>query len=218
MNPVVVCGSGPSLSNAVRAPGYPLAVISTGIRTIPDPDFWLLVDRINTPHGIQGIEAAKNPEVKKIVPAVRLKAHWENYPNVEGVEQTPEGPKHGNRTFLDGRGGTITGQNLHRSMLFAIQVLCQRFDTLIFAGCDLSTKKGVLYSHGYEYPQKNKRNPKRSRVNSVTHQLGLELRRWAEWAPIAKEKGITWLSWTDVSPINDLMERFTWIQPKSSVT
>ncbi len=213
-NPVIVCGSGPSLTNAVRGPGYPLAVISTAIRTIPAPDLWLLVDRINTPHGLQGVEAAKNPDVKKIVPEVRVKVHWGDFPNVEGVHQTPEGPKHGSRTFLDGKGGTITGTNLHRSMLFAIQVLSARFGTLIFAGCDMSTKKGVLYSHGYVYPQKHKHRPQKSRINSVTHQLGLELRRWAEWAPIAKEKGVTWLSWTEVSPINDLMERFTWTPSK----
>ena len=217
-NPVIVCGSGPSLNKVpVREPGYPLAVISTAIRTITDPDYWLLVDMIsiNTPHGEQGMEAAKDPDVRKIVPASRKKL-WEAYPNVETVEQTPEGPKHGNRTFLDGKGGVVSGQNLHRSMLFAIQVLSARFDTLIFAGCDMGTSpSGVLYSHGFVYHERTRPHKRgRSRINSITHALEMEMRRWVEWAPIARAKGVTWLSWTPDSPINNILEPFQWTQTK----
>ena len=217
-NPVIVCGSGPQLNKVpVREPGYPLAVVSTAIRTIMDPDYWLLVDIINTPHGDQGKEAAKNPDVKKIVPHNRMKL-WEAYPNIEGVHQTPEGPKHGNRTFLDGKGGVISGQNLHRSMLFALQVLSARFDTLIFAGCDMGTNpSGVLYSHGFVYPERQKpHRRRRSRINSITHALDMEMRRWEEWAPIARAKGVTWLSFTPDSPINNLMEPFEWPVPTAS--
>ena len=219
MNPVIICGSGPSLNKVpVREPGYPLAAISTAIRTITDPDMWLVVDHVHGPHGDAGVEAMKSPDVKKIVPASRKK-FWAGHPNVEFVAEHAQGAKHGNRTFMDGKGGVIAGSSLHRSMLFAMQVLSDRFDTLIFAGCDLATSPtGIMYSHGHVYTQRHKRRPERRRINSITHQLTMEMRIWEEWQPIAESKGVTWLSWTPDSPINNLLEPFEWIPTKPLTT
>ena len=89
--PVVICASGDLLYDVpFREPGYPLAAISTAIRMVPDPDFWLLVDRIQPEHGDEGKAAARNPAIKKVIPKDREQV-FQGFPNVEIVRRFESG-------------------------------------------------------------------------------------------------------------------------------
>lgn len=208
-NPVIICGSGPCLEQVpYRDPGYPLAAISTAIQTVPDPDYWILVDRIQPEHGDEGKAAARNLRIKKVVPGDREKV-FRGFPNVELVPRFHPGDASGH-TFMDGKKGVVTG--LNRSMLFAVQWLGKHFDTLIFAGVDLQAKDSQLWVHGFEPRQKN-------RVVSMSKGLQREHNQLKQWAPIAAERGVRWLSWSPGSPINRFLEEFIWtptLSPSSS--
>ena len=203
--PVIICGSGPSLTKVpYREPGYPLAAISTAIRAVPEPDYWILVDRARDAHGDAGQAALRNPEVKKVVPGDREKL-FEKFPNVEVVRRFSAGAAP-DREFMDGKDGVVTAIN--RSILFAVQVLAREFDTLIFAGVDLKTTKQRSYCHDFEPPEKK-------RVVSMEKGLKLERDQLRRWAPIAKKHGVHWLSWTPGSPIEEFLEKFEWMSTQS---
>lgn len=203
---VIVCAAGPSLLQVpYREPGYPLAVISTAIRVIPEPDYWLLVDRVKTEHGDEGMAAAKNPKVKKVVPGDR-EGVFRKFPNVETVKRFHPGAQTG-REFMDGRPGVVTGCN--RSMLFAVQWLAFHFDTLIFAGVDLSAPRGQPYAHDFQPPEKK-------RAVSMKKGLQMERDQLRQWAPIAAQRGVRWLSWSPGSPIEKFMESYKWKSTRSS--
>lgn len=203
--PVILCASGPSLALVpYREPGYPLAAISTAIRTVEEPDYWLLVDRVKDEHGPEGKAAVRNPKVVKVIPKDREQI-FSGVPNLEVVQRYHPGPKTGHE-FMDGKGGVVTG--LNRSILFAVQWLAKHFDTLIFAGVDLKAKGATPWVHDFEPPQKN-------RVNSMNKNLDLERRQLRQWAPIAASRGVRWLSWSPGSPINSFLEPFVWTSSPS---
>ena len=204
-NPVIICGSGKLLDQVpFYEPGYPLAAVSTAIQTVPVPDFWILVDRIQPEHGDAGRAAARNPDVKKVIPKDR-EAIFRKFPNVETVRRFHPQAGEG-RSFMDGGAGVMTGVN--RSMLFAVQWLAKHFDTLIFAGVDLWAKGKTPWVHDFEPKQKN-------RVNSMNKNLALERNQLRRWAPIAKARGVRWLSWSPGSPIENFMEHFAWTSKES---
>lgn len=201
--PVIVCGSGKLLLTVpFREPGYPLAAISTAIRNVPDPDYWILVDRIQPEHGEEGKAAARNPDIKKVIPKDRAKVFL-GFPNVEVVERFHPGDGTG-RHFMDGKKGVVTG--LNRSMLFAVQWLAKHFETLIFAGVDLQASGATPWAHDFEPPQKK-------RASTMDKNLQRERNQLRQWAPIAAERGVRWLSWSPGSPIERFMESFVWTSP-----
>lgn len=207
--PVIICASGPCLDLVPWwEPGYPLAAISTAIRSVPEPDYWILVDRIQPEHGDEGKAAARNPEIKKVIPKDRGKV-FQGFPNVETVKRFhPEGGQ--GRRFMDGKPGVVTGIN--RSMLFAVQWLAKHFETLIFAGVDLRAKGEAPWVHDFIPVQKN-------RVNSMNKNLLMERNQLRQWAPIAAQAGVRWLNWSPGSPIKKFMEPYTWtskVSPASS--
>lgn len=204
---VIVCGSGPSLAKVPwYEPDYPVAAISTAIRWVPEPDYWLLVDRIKPEHGDEGRAAARNPEIKKVIPKDREKV-FRKFPNVETVPRFHPGSESG-RSFMDGGVGVLTG--LNRSMLFGVQWLSKHFDTLILCGMDLKAKGPAPWVHDFAHP------PHGRHVVSMNKNLTKECAQLKQWAPLAKAKGVTWLSWTPESPINRFLEPFVWTLPALS--
>lgn len=206
MNPVIICASGPSLGRVpYEEPGYPLAAISTAIRMVPSPDYWILVDRAEEAHGEEGKVALRNDQVKKVVPGDREKV-FEMFPNVQVV------PRWGNkeRSFMDGGPGVVTGVN--RSILLAVQWLGKHFDTLIFAGVDLNVEDPEFpWVHDYFPPRRSTtKENMASHVLSMEKGLDKEYHQLRVWHPIAKEKGVTWLAWTPGSRIENFMEVFKW--------
>lgn len=203
-NPVIICASGPSLVRVpYEKPGYPLAAISTAIRMIPSPDYWILCDRAEEAHGEEGQAALRNDQVKKVVPGDREKV-FEMFPNVEVV------PRWGNkeRSFMDGGPGVLTG--VSRSMMFAVQWLGKHFDTLIFAGVDLNVEDPEFpWAHDYFPPRRSTTKENMARhVGCMKKGLDREYHQLRVWAPIAKEKGVRWLSWSPGSRIENFMEVF----------
>lgn len=59
--------SGPSLNKVdVFSLGLPVVAISTTIRKIPNPDYWVCSDYINEMHADEGRCAYENPDIVKI--------------------------------------------------------------------------------------------------------------------------------------------------------
>jgi len=196
-NPVIVCGSGPSLLKVNPwLPGLPICAVSTAIKTLyqlgnPKPTYWALVDSLNVAHKPEGQEAAEDADIKKIVPSTR-RPQFKHYPNVEYVLRHT---KHA--TFLDDSPGLSRTQN--RSMLFAIQWLIKfaKHDCLIFAGCDLKCPGGKAYAH---------KGKQRTKVAAKDGQHRAEFRHLSDWLPIARDYGCTWLCWSPGSPLEGIME------------
>jgi hypothetical protein len=204
MRGVVLACSGPSLLDIpdLRAPGFPVAAISTAIQCVKDPDYWVFLDRLKYNYGPdKGHIACANHKICKVFGYEKKKSDMlRGFPNVEIVPRNATKEQDAGRTFMDGQPKLI--RRPIKSILFAVQYFCmQGFDTLIFAGCELKSKpekarawmtqemKGdhlTLYNRGH---------------NDVLNKL-------REWHPIAKAKGIRWLSWTPDSPINRFMDRY----------
>ncbi len=210
-NPVIVCGSGSLLHEVpFRETGYPLAAISTAIRIVPEPDFWLLTDRVKEGHGAAGLMALSNPKVMKVIPADRDLA-YRGVPNVTMVSRFQPGNQ--GRAFLDGKKGVLTG-DCNRSMLFAVQWLSGRFDTLIFAGVNMRVDD-LKKPWGHDYFPPHRTKHRQNHVDSMKRGMNEEFRLLKQWAPLALEKGVRWLSWSPGSRIEEIMETFTWMPIKS---
>ncbi len=210
-NPVIICGSGSLLHEVpFRLPGYPLAAISTAIRLVPEPDFWLLTDRVKEDHGAAGLKALANPKVMKVVPADRDLA-YRGVPNVTMVRRFQPGDR--GRAFLDGKKGVLTG-NCNRSMLFAVQWLSGRFDTLIFAGVDMQVED-LKKPWGHDFFPPHRTKHRQNHVDGMKRGLNEEFRLLKQWTPLALDKGVRWLSWSPGSRIEEIMESYTWMPIKS---
>jgi len=219
VNPVIVCGSGPSLAKvdvyAMQDHGIKICAVSTAIRYLyrptgkkcrsrhfigefPDrhPDYWCIVDNVHGPHGEEGYMAAKDDRVKKVLPDNR-KLMIDRFPgsNVELIRRKSCPPG----KFMDETPCLI--KKINRSMPFAIEWLCKLtdHDVLIFAGVDLRIDPDKPYVHDGRL---------RNKVGSKDQQHSREFNIVKDWYPIAKDHGITWLCWCDGSPMNTYMEPF----------
>ena len=204
-NPIVVCGSGPSLLTVpYDRIGLPLAAVSTAIKFTPEPRHWLLVDRGNQAHGAEinrrdkheergpgGQRAFADKDIEKVIPAGRRR-YFEKCPNATFVARDKQ------TTFMGGNKDKLH-YCFNRSMLFAIEWLSWRYDCLIFAGVDLQVDPSQEF--------KNERKA-RSKTNSRNHSHRMEYRHWEQFCPIAKEKGVLWLNWTGGGPLGRLLEDF----------
>lgn len=202
-NPIVVCGSGPSLLTVpFDGIGLPYSAVSTAIKYTPEPEHWLLVDRMNRAHqraphsaqerGIGGTAAWRSKEIVKVVPQARQRYFKDCPSEVIGVHRDKQ------TEFLGG-----DPDHLHycfnRSMLFAVEWLSWRYDCLIFAGIDLQVDPNQEFL--------NQRKA-RSKVNSRNHSHRIEYGHWERFAGLAKAKGVLWLNWTPGGPLGHIMEDF----------
>lgn len=194
--PVIIAGSGPSLRHRlddIAALDIPVAAVSTAIRVLPKPDYWVLLDDINHHHGGQkALVVARDESVRKAIPSHRH-YFWAKFPNVEMVDMhspksqvrddSVRGKVH--RQYFDGRGGVLRGYN--RSMTFATQWAFLHFNCAIFCGVDHRTDPSKPYVYDYKL--------KPSQINSQNNNHRSELAQLIEWSPIAHAAGYVWLDW-----------------------
>lgn len=195
-NGIIVACPGPSLFSVdLKKPNLPIAAVSTAIRCIPEPDFWIFVDRIKPIHGDEAPRALVNPNVVKVVPSGR-KALFKNSPNMIFQERSGLIGDRKNRLTRVIR---TNGQSLELAVQWLI--ICGGFDQLIFAGCDLNVTKLKPYAHAGK-PCDREYRAQLNNFRKLKKQL-------QEFASIAEETGRKLLSWTpDPSPLNEFMERF----------
>ncbi len=191
--PVIICGSGPCLSDRLvqldRLRGIPILAVSTAIRVIEKPDIWVVLDDINHHHGgHQAYESARDKDVKKVVHSTRH-YFWDKFPNVEYVHVYRENHKDRHskkkRRFFDGGDGVLRGFN--RSMTFAIQWAFHHYNCAIFCGMDHLTTAEIPYAYDGEMQPKMVENQNNNHRKEL-HQIKV-------WSPLALSKGFVWLNW-----------------------
>ncbi len=198
---VVLACSGPCLRQVdVWAPGLPVAAVSTAIRVVPGPTWWLLLDSVSHRHGDVGLRTITDPKVHKIIPASRAKGLKKaiNVTWAAVLDQT----RSRKRQFMDGGSPPIITV-FKRSSLFAIQwLISEGYNDIVFAGCDMACTK----EDPYAYTDHVGMVPKLITRQQKGHQR--ELAQIAAWSKIADTKGVRFLSWSPGSPINRFMEPF----------
>ena len=188
---VLVC-SGPSL-NLVDpfSLGFPVVCVSTAIRSIPNPHFWILADFLNEMHGSEGNAAYQNENIVKILPAgkvnPRQNATVRNYQEIKYSDS--------DRTIRDTTTHLFSGElpmlkGPHKSATFAIQWLHYAgVKNVIWVGNDLNapSAKGK-----YSYESNASDLRKAHNFNTTLDQVHQSLKLWY---PKAKTLGYTWSSW-----------------------
>lgn len=200
-NPVILACSGPCLRQVdVWAPGLPVAAVSTAIRSVPGPTWWLLLDNVTHRHGDEGLHAITDVKVCKVMPNGRARGSKKAM-NVTWVAVT-DNTRSRKRQFMDGGSpGIITV--FKRSSLFALQwLILEGYNDIVFAGCDMSCTKADPYAYTDHVGMVNKLIDRQHKG----HQR--ELAQLASWSKIAASKGVRFLSWSPGSPINRFMEPF----------
>lgn len=196
---VILACSGPCLRDVdVKGAGLPIAAISTAIRCFTRPEFWIFIDRPNPHYGPdRGALYLNDPSIKKITQE-RLRQKMPAYPNLHFVPYNSNGEDEG-RSFMDGKAKLL--RTCHRSSLFAVQWLIrQGFTKLIFAGVNLNSDPTDPYAYDATMAENIARE--------ANHQHLKELEYLRQWTPLAAMNGITFLSWSPGSPINEFMPLF----------
>jgi len=200
---IILACSGPALRDIdLAAQPHPICAISTAIQFLPRPHYWAFVDRPNREYGPdEGWEIMADQFVRKVCPAyIRDKTHRHIVRNITYVPYS-DGLDARQRRFLDG--GPALLRMTHKSILFAVQWFALNgWTRLVFAGCNLLTD--IVDPYCWEV-RRTVSQQKVDQQNTDHRQIAAILR---EWQPIARQRGIEFLSWTPDSPINDFMEPF----------
>ena len=201
---VIMACSGPSLDLVdIWAPNVPVCAVSTVIRNrqffAHRPEYWVLVDRINPNHGPTGHSMGKATDVIKVSPEARRKTYgkWPAWEFAKRHGRTDD------KKIPFGAGGKLLcGGN--QSSSFACQWLALEagYSTVIFAGCDFSTDAGKEHCH-------DRRRKPRERI-SQAKSLAIVLGMLRAWTVTASEMGITFMSGSPGSPLEDFMETYEW--------
>jgi hypothetical protein len=185
---VLAC-SGPSLNSVdVYSLGLPVAAVSTAIRKISRPNYWLLADYLNEMHGEEGKIAYEDPSIIKVVPDNKISANSNPQSLVlckyDTSTRWPDLDKHlfsGNQPFVRGP---------HKSVTFGIQWLhFIGVKRIIWAGNDLSASS---MRGKYCYEVKDFDMKKEYNYHKTLDQTTEALRKWY---PIALQRGFEWYSW-----------------------
>lgn len=198
---IILCCSGPSFDIAkvmkLAVGGASIAAISTAIRVVNYPDYWVFLDAPNHKHGPHGYWALDNPEITKITQA----SHHERLHEKPSMVFIPMNKVHEDegRTFMDGRIPYLRAAK--RSLLHAVQFFCDEgFTRLIFAGCDLTMTVDSAYCHDLKVEAKRALPLQIDGLNN-------ELECLRAWTPIAAARGIRFVSMTTGSRIGEFMEQ-----------
>jgi hypothetical protein len=188
---VLVC-SGPSL-NLVDpfSLGLPVVAISTAIRKISNPHYWILADYLNDMHGTEGNIAYQNENILKIVPVGKISPKHRqlcrNYTEIpySDTDRTV-GDIHSH--LFSGRLPLLKGP--HKSVTFAIQWLHHvGVKNVIWVGNDLNANSAA---EKYAYESTSTDLRKSHNYNVTLDQVHRSLK---EWHPKALELGYKWQSW-----------------------
>ena len=185
---VMAC-SGPSLNKVdVFSLGLPVVAISTTIRKISNPDYWVCSDYINEMHADEGRHAYENPDIVKIFQEDKImntekakslftyKVHKTNK-----ISNVPTDLFDFSKPFIRGP---------HKSVTFAIQWAHSiGIKNIIFAGNDLyAPSMEEKYCYNVTEIDKRKKHNFLKTLNEVKDTL-----TW--WYGFAKTKGYEWYSW-----------------------
>lgn len=199
---VLAC-SGPSLNLVdVFSLGLPVVAVSTAIRKIPNPHFWILADYLNEMHDDMGREAYSNPNVVKVIPDNKISVNSNPQSlvlcNYDTSTRWPDIEKHlfsGKQPFLRGP---------HKSVTFAIQWLHYiGVKRVIWAGNDLSA---TSMRGKYCYEVKDFDMKKEYNYHKTLDQTAEALKKWY---PIALERGFEWYSWDCGSVFESMVPKFS---------
>lgn len=199
---VLAC-SGPSLNSVdVFSLGLPVVAVSTAIRKIPKPNFWILADYLNEMHDDDGKLAYSDPTIIKVVPDNKITNNANPQSlvlcNYDTSTRWPDIEKHlfsGNQPFIRGP---------HKSVTFAIQWLHYiGVKRIIWTGNDLTatSMKGK-----YCYDVKDFDMKKEYNYHKTLDQTAEALRKWY---PIALKRGFEWYSWECGSVFESFVPRFS---------
>jgi hypothetical protein len=198
---VLAC-SGPSLNSVdVYSLGLPVVAISTAIRTIPKPNYWILADYLNEMHGDNGKLAYSNEEIVKVIPDNKISGDADPKSLVlckyDTSTRWPDLDKHlfsGNEPFVRGP---------HKSVTFGIQWLHHvGVKKIIWAGNDLTatSMKGKYSYEVQDFDMKKEYN-----YMKTLDQTADALKKWY---PIALERGFEWYSWRCGSVFESFVPQF----------
>lgn len=206
---VLVCGSGPSLRN-VESEMFDgeVCAVSTAIRFVTQPTYWCFLDPPSRDYGDDnGLDVMQDALVTKVT----KQKHHELLRGWPSMVFVPRGRPEDDagRVFMDGDPRYIYGVN--QSIVMAVQFLVREgFKTLVFAGCDFNTRADDPYC--YESKKYLQRKINMQHTNTVldlqnqSHGNAVDILR--AWTPIAKSKGVRFVSATPESKINEFMETF----------
>jgi hypothetical protein len=195
--------SGPSLNKVdVFSLGIPVVAISTAIRSIPNPNYWVYCDFLNEMHGDEGKNAYVNENIVKIIQDGKSSKH------LSGKNLHPYRSESSNRNFEPSQHlfdfSRAFARGPHKTVTFALQwAHSVGVKNIIWAGNDLLAESMEnKYSYATkQFDLKKKHNFKKT-LDDVYKTL-------VDWYPLAKKKGYSWYSWQ----CGDVFER---IVPKFS--
>lgn len=201
---VLVC-SGPSL-NLVDpfSLGLPVVAVSTAIRKITNPNYWILADYLNEMHGSEGAIAYQNENITKVFPNGKYNPKHSgmlrNYTEVQYSDadrQISDVTAH----LFSKKLPLLKGP--HKSATFAIQWLHYvGVKNVIWVGNDLNASSA---QDKYAYESNNIDLRKSHNYNATLDQVHRTLR---DWYPKAKQLGFTWFSWKCGSIFEQFVEPF----------
>lgn len=210
---ILAC-SGPSLNLVnVFELGLPVVAVSTAIRVITNPHYWVLADFLNEMHGSEGSVAYQNENICKITP--KGKTHVRHKGNIRNSMDIPYSDVSGNKDshLFSGKYPLLKGP--HKSATFAIQWLHHvGVKKVIWVGNDLKANS-AKEKYAYESTQTDLR---KSSNYSVT--IDQVYRTLKNWYPIAKKRGFEWYSWNCGSTFESFVPAFdptTFVKDENSV-
>lgn len=188
---VLVC-SGPSLNLVDPFElGVPVVVISTAIRVITNPHYWILADQLNEMHGEPGNIAYQNENIIKILPTGKISSKnkdstrsFKEYNYASSDREFSNIDSH----LFSGKLPFIKGP--HKSVTFGIQWLHYvGVKNVIWVGNDLRAESPQK-KYAYESNSIDLRKSYNYHVTIDQVHNTLE-----NWYPKAKNKGFNWYSW-----------------------
>jgi hypothetical protein len=201
---VLVC-SGPSL-NLVdpHSLGLPVVAISTAIRKITNPHYWILADYLNEMHGEEGNIAYQNENIMKIIPSGKINPkHTGVIRNYQEIQYSDS-----DRQISDIHAHLFSKKlpllkGPHKSVTFAIQWLHHvGVKNVIWIGNDLNA---VSADKKYAYESTMTDLRKAHNYNATLDQVHRSLK---DWYPKAKQLGYTWFSWKCGDVFEQFVEKF----------
>lgn len=201
-NTCVLACSGPSLNTVDPfILGLPVVAVSTAIRKINTPHFWVIADYLNEMHGDEGRAAYANPDVIKVVPEGKISTGANAQSVVACQYDTSTRWPDLEASLFIGRQPFIRGP--HKSVTFGLQWLhFIGVRNIIWVGNDL---KANSMKEKYAYEVKDFDMKKAYNYDKTLDQTADALRNWY---PIALKRGFKWFSWNCGSVFESIVPKF----------
>jgi len=180
--------SGPSLNKVdVFSLGLPVVAISTAIRKIDNPNYWVYSDYLNEMHGEEGKRAYLNDSITKIIQDGKSSPHLTSK-NIKIYVCEKTNRNYDVRNIFNPEKPFSKGP--HKSITFGIQWAHSiGIKNIIFAGNDLVAES---MEKKYCYPVTDIDMKKKHNFKKTLNEVESYLR---EWYPYAKNMGYNWYSW-----------------------